>query len=140
MRQTMAAVILFCSALLLFTRLGHYALWDDEAVTALAGKGVWRTGDTSVILDHNVVAYRGGLLLNGTKERSTPPLGAYLAAPFVGLFDGSTFAARFPFAFLGLCSVGLMVWWLHTASASPVTWIVFGLAIIGNVSMWLYDR
>jgi hypothetical protein len=32
------------SAVLIFARLGHYALWDDEALTAMTAKNVWRTG------------------------------------------------------------------------------------------------
>lgn len=128
------------SATLLFTRLGHYALWDDEAVTALAGKGVWKTGDTSVVLDHNVVAYRSGLLLKGRYERSTPPLGAYIVAPFVGLFGGSQFAVRFPFAMFGLASVCMILFWLYTIKADWLTWLLVGIAIVGNVSLWLYSR
>lgn len=140
MRRTIAAGTLLISAILLFAGLGHYALWDDEAVTALAADGVWRTGDTSVILDHNIVAYRSGLLLKGTKERSTPPLGAYFAAPFLGIFGHSALVARLPFAFVGLLSVGMMLWWLKTVDAKWVTFLLLGLAIIGNVSFQLYSR
>lgn len=32
------------AATLLFARLGHYALWDDEAVTALTAKGILLKG------------------------------------------------------------------------------------------------
>jgi 4-amino-4-deoxy-L-arabinose transferase-like glycosyltransferase len=140
MRRAIAAGTILISAILLFAGLGHYALWDDEAVTALAAEGVWRTGDTSVILDHNIVAYRNGLLLKGTHERSTPPLGAYLAAPFLGIFGHTSFVARLPFAFIGLASVGLMLWWLYTLNASWMTYLLLGLAIIGNVSFQLYCR
>lgn len=133
-------VTIAVAAGLLFGNLGRYALWDDEAVTALAAKGVWRTGDTSVVLDHNVVAYRSGLLLKGTHERSTPPLGAYLAAPMVGIFGGSTWALRTPFALIGLGSVCLMLFWLYTAKADWLTWLLVGMAIIGNVSLFLYSR
>lgn len=140
MRRTIAAGILLISAILLFAGLGHYALWDDEAVTALAADGVWRTGDTSVLLDHNIVAYRSGLLLKGTKERSTPPLGAYFAAPFLGIFGHTALVARLPFAFVGLLSVGMMLWWLKTVDAKWVTFLLLGLAIIGNVSFQLYSR
>ncbi len=140
MRRAIAAGTILISAILLFARLGHYALWDDEAVTALAADGVWRTGDTSVILDHNIVAYRNGLLLKGTHERSTPPLGAYVAAPFLGIFGHTSFVARFPFAVIGLLSVGLLIWWLYTLDATWVTYVLLGLAIIGNVSLQLYSR
>lgn len=140
MRRTIAAGTLLISAILLFAGLGHYALWDDEAVTALAADGVWRTGDTSVLLDHNIVAYRSGLLLKGTKERSTPPLAAYFAAPFLGIFGHSALVARLPFAFVGVLSVGMMLWWLKTVDAKWITYLLLGLAIIGNVSFQLYSR
>ena len=39
------------STVLLFARLGHYALWTDEASTAITAAGVWRTGDTTAWLD-----------------------------------------------------------------------------------------
>ena len=140
MRRLIAAITVLLSALLLFARLNHYALWDAEAVPALAGEGVWRTGDTSVVLDHNVVAYRAGLLLRGTHERSTPPLGAYIAAPFVGRSGAQAWVVRFPFALLGLASVGLILYWLYRSDAPWLTWLLVGLALVGNVSLWLYCR
>jgi hypothetical protein len=140
MRRLIAATTVLLSALLLFSGLNYYALWDDEAVTALAGEGVWRTGDTSVVLDHNVVAYRAGLLLRGTHERSTPPLAAYLVAPFVGRSGAQAWVVRFPFAVLGLASVGLILFWLYRIDAHWFTWLLVGLALVANVSLWLYCR
>ena len=99
-RSTIAIATLVTSAILLFARLGHYALWDDEANTALIGQGVWRTGDTSAVVGHNVVAYHNGAELENLKERYMPPLQYYIAAPFVGPNDPSSFLARLPFAFL----------------------------------------
>src|SRR5450755_4287586 len=80
------AVILIGSFLLIFVQLGHYPLWDDEAITAMTARGVWRTGDTSAwVDDHNLLAYRNGLLINHFADRYTPPLQFYLLAPFLGL-------------------------------------------------------
>ncbi|HSV14981.1 MAG TPA: hypothetical protein VLI90_12045, partial [Tepidisphaeraceae bacterium] len=65
--------------MLIFARLGHYPLWDDEAITAMTARAVWRTGDTSArVDDHNLLAYRNGLLLRDLKDRFTPPLQFYL--------------------------------------------------------------
>src|SRR5688572_30746883 len=80
-----AAGTLVASAALLFSGLGRYALWEDEAVTALHAQGVWRTGDTTAVVGRNVVGYRAGSPLSGLRERYTPPLACYMAAPFVGL-------------------------------------------------------
>ena len=73
-RWTVASAVLVVSSTLLFARLGHYALWDDEAITALTSKSVWQTGDTGATFGHNILAYRNGLLLRDMKDRATPPL------------------------------------------------------------------
>ncbi|HVT89302.1 MAG TPA: hypothetical protein VHD56_10650 [Tepidisphaeraceae bacterium] len=138
--KVIAIITLAVAALLIFVRLGHYSLWDDEAVTAFGAEGVWKTGDTSVIFDHNVVAYRSGLLLSGTHERSTPPLPAYLAAPFVGIFGRVPGPIRFPFAVIGLCTVGLIMFWLYTLRAPWLTVLLMSMALVGNVCFWLYAR
>jgi 4-amino-4-deoxy-L-arabinose transferase-like glycosyltransferase len=135
-----AAVILSVSCIFLFARLGHYALWDDEANTALIAKGVWKTGDTTVIIDHNVVLYRNGWTLKNLHERATPPLSFYLAAPFIGIFGESSFAARLPFALCGLGCVVLMLYWLWRAQAGLLTGLLAGLGLLGNVSFFLFCR
>jgi hypothetical protein len=66
--------VLGICGLLLFWRLGHYALWDDEALTALIGKGILATGDTSIYVGENVVAFRDGLMVRDGKDRITPPM------------------------------------------------------------------
>src|SRR5262245_22360989 len=116
-RWTIAAVVLLVASGLLFARLGHYALWDDEAITALTAKGVWQTGDTSARVGDNIVAYRSGLLLRNMKDRATPPLQFYIAAPFLGLLGDSALAARLPFAICGLACIVLILWWMFREDA-----------------------
>ena len=65
---------LIVTGFFLFARLDHHALWDDEALTALASRGILESGDTKAINGHNIVAYRSGLLLINLRDRSTPPL------------------------------------------------------------------
>ena len=139
-RVFFASIVLIISSILLFARLGHYALWDDEAITALTSKSVWQTGDTGATFGHNILAYRNGLLLRNVKDRATPPLQFFLAAPFLGLIGDTSLAARLPFAICGLGCVALILWWLHKDGASAVTWVVFGVAIATNVSMFLFAR
>src|SRR3954468_7409855 len=106
-----AGLTLALAALLLFARLGHYALWDDEAYTALAAEGILRSGDTSAVLDHNIVAFRHGILPNDKlKDRFQPPLPAYVTAPFIAMFNHTAFAARLPTAMSGVATVALMLW------------------------------
>lgn len=133
-------VILTASGLLLFGRLGHYALWDDEAATALVAQGVWQSGDTTAVLGHNVAACRNGLLLRDLHERSTPPLAAYLAAPLAGLRPGEALGARLPFAVLGFICIAVLVAWLWKDARSHGVWLLFGAALLGNVSLFLFSR
>jgi hypothetical protein len=139
-RYAIIAMVLVGSGMLLLTRLGHYSLWDDEALTALHAKAIWRGGDTGAVIGDNLVAYRGGRLLRNLRERFTPPLASYLAAIPVGLSGGTSWAARLPFAICGLACVGIMQWWAWQERIRLTTWILLGMAILGNVSFFLYFR
>ena len=134
--------VLVCALFFLFFRLGHYALWDDEADTALFAKSVWRTGDTHAMLDHNLIAHTYGQELKGLRNRYIPPLAFYLAAPFIGLSsqEAPTFAARLPFAICGFLTVVMMLFWLWKSKASVATWLLTAAGILGNVSLMLYAR
>lgn len=151
---TLCLAVFLASGFLVFWNLGHYALWDDEASTALFGVGVWRTGDTTAVIGHNIVAYDSGKDLSGLHERFMPPLPAYLVAPFVGILGQSAFAARIPFAIMGWVCIGWMLWWAMKAqgNASSIelnnpahdrpstSLIIFAIAILGNVSLFLFSR
>jgi len=139
-RLVILAALLLGSTALMFTNLGHYALWDDEANTALFAKSVWRTGDTVAVLGDNIIAYRSGAELANLRNRYIPPLGYYVAAPFVGILGDSAFAARLPFAICGLLTVGVVAWWLRRDGASTRTWLLMTIAVLGNVSLMLYSR
>lgn len=138
-RYAVIVAALVVMAALLFTRLGHYTLWDDEAETALVAKAVMQTGDTSVLLDHgNLVAYRGGLLVRNFSDRSTPPLATYLTAASFSLLGVNAWAARLPFAILGLATVALILFGARRESWSVLLVLIAGL--LGNVSLILFLR
>ena len=139
-RLLVALLVLGVAATLLLARLGRYALWDDEAITALTAKGVWQTGDTSAVIGQNILAYRNGLLIRDMKDRATPPLQFYAAAPFLGVIGDTALAARLPFALCGLGCIALLLWWLHRDRAPLVAWILMSLGILGNVSLLLFSR
>ncbi|NBU71022.1 MAG: hypothetical protein EBS53_06150 [Bacteroidetes bacterium] len=103
---------LLFTGIFLFGRLGHYALWDDETMVALASQGILESGDTSAKHGENIVAYRSGLLLRDLCDRSTPPLTAYLIAPSLWLFGTTSLAARLPCAILGWA---LVFFWSHAS-------------------------
>ena len=124
---------------LIFARLGYYALWGDEALTALEAKAVLETGDTSMVIDHgNIIAYRDALLIHDFCDRSTPPLSSYLTAASFSLLGVNSFSARLPFALLGLGTVALMLLWAYREKW-PVL-LVLAAALIGNVSLILFFR
>jgi hypothetical protein len=132
-------VLLICSALLLF-RLGHYALWDDEALTAIVAHNVWKFGDTYAWDGTNIEAYRNGLELTGIKNRVFPPAQYFFAAPFLGLLGRTAFAARLPFALAGIGGFTLWWWWLRRNRASIQFCALTAIAVLGNVSLFLYSR
>jgi hypothetical protein len=138
--QWILALTLCVSMLFLFTNLGHYALWDDETSAALGGESVLQTGDTKAMVGPNLIGYDNGLVINRMRIEGDPPFSAYLAAPFLWIFGENSLAARIPFALFGLATVVLLLWWVWKWRASPITTAVFALALLGNVSFFLYAR
>lgn len=136
-----AAALLALSAVLLFTRLGRYALWDDEAGTALTALGILETGDTSARVGRNLFAYNSGAELSGLKLRFMPPLQACLAAPSLALLGrDSALAARLPFALCGLAAVALMLWWLRREDGDATDHAVLASGLLGSAAFFLYAR
>ncbi len=138
-RNLIAVLLAVTSLAFLFVRLGHYSLWDDEALIALSAKGVLASGDTTAVIGHNLVAYRHGALLHDLHDRSTPPLPAYVTAASFGLFGESSFAARLPFALCGVLWIMLVLRWLKQ-STDWKTPLLFSIAILGTVSLFLFFR
>lgn len=139
-RGLVSLLVLALFALLLFARLGHYALWDDEADVALFARNLWRYGDLFAWDGKNLVAYREGLSLLGLKNRLYPPLQYLVAAPFIGFFGENSLAARLPFALVALCGFALWGRWLRRENASGLTQLSTVLLVLGNVSLFLYSR
>ena len=135
-----AILLVLLAAVLLFTRLGHYPLWDDEATTAMFGRNVLKTGDTSAMVGHNIIAFRNGRELVDGKLRYLPPLQYWAVAAGAAVLGESNLAARFPFAAAGLLTVALMALWMLRARAGPLIWAGMSLALLGNVSLILFSR
>jgi hypothetical protein len=135
---TIAVLIMF--SLLVFARLGTYALWDDEAQTALFGQAVWATGDTSARHGHNTVLYRDAVEIDSQlRNRLVAPLPYYLEAPFVRDTQ-SAWWARLPFALAGVAVVGALLAWLRATGASRRVWALSIMALVGSVALVLYAR
>jgi len=140
MKVAISLIVLLCVGFLLFFNLGHYGFWDDEASCVLYAKSLWRTGDTKALLDHNLIAYNSGRELKNLRMRYPPPLQFYVCAPFVGLFEGSIFAARLPFALCGLITMLVMLLWLWRKGASLGMWLLLSFGMLCNVSFMLHVR
>jgi len=126
-------------AVLIFARLGHYALWDDESMTALSARGVLRTGDTSIWVGNgNFVAYRSGLHVRNFCDRALPPLPAYATAASFALLGQSAWSARLPFALAGLAAIALLLAWAR--GRGWLFLVVMAMGLIGNVSLILFSR
>lgn len=127
-------------ALLLLVRLGHYPLWDDEACTALLAEGVWHTGDSTAVEGRNVMAYGAGKYLDGSRDRVHPPLQEYLMAPFLGAIGRNAFAARLPFAIVGMGVVALILRWAKRDGLTRRQRWILAAMLVGNVALFLYCR
>ncbi|MGV3620980.1 MAG: hypothetical protein ACO1OB_09185 [Archangium sp.] len=133
------AALAICAALLLWN-LGAYALWDDEANTAVFAANVWKFGDTTAWDGTNLLAFRDGLELTGLKNRVYPPAQYFYAAPWLGLLGRTALAARLPFALAALAGFALWAWWLWKAKARWYVALATFIAVSGNVSLFLYSR
>ncbi|MFA5260130.1 MAG: hypothetical protein WC450_02755 [Candidatus Omnitrophota bacterium] len=138
--KLLIVIVLSWMTFLLFFRLGHDALWDDEAICALFGRTLFQTGDTSALHGHNIIAFNDGRELDDLRQRYVPPLQFYIVAPFAGVTHNSAFAVRFPFALCGLAIVAWVLYWLWEAKASFNTWLLVSLGFMGNVSFILFSR
>ena len=135
----LGGIFLF-SAILLFTHLGAYSLWDDEAETALGARGILIAGDTTAVLGHNIQARRAGINLVNLHDRLTPPLASYLTALFFRFGGENAWLARFPFALCGLLAITQMLYYLWKEKVPSRFIFIFGLALIFQVSFFLYFR
>jgi len=134
----LAALALFGA--LLLARLGHYALWDDEANTAIFASNLWSFQDLLAWDGINIIAYRDGLELTGIKNRVYPPFQYVWAAPWLGLLGRTALAARLPFVVAAFAGFGLWVYWLRKSRAAWNVQLLTFMALLGNVSLFLYSR
>ena len=98
--------ILLLSSLLLLIRLGDGRLWQDEAETAVLGKNILRYGyprafDGVNRLNPSLPVAKGEAWTYHTWGSF------YVTAASFALLGTNTFAARLPFALMGLASIGL---------------------------------
>jgi 4-amino-4-deoxy-L-arabinose transferase-like glycosyltransferase len=135
------AGLVLVAALLIFPGLGDRYLWDDEAETALLAKNVIRFGvpvawnGTSLISQECGADYDANYLW-----RQTPWLPIYLTAASSAFFGAGTFAARLPFALLGLLAVPSMYLLARRVFADLLTAIVAAGSLLLSVPFLLHVR
>ena len=110
---------LLAAALLLFWNLGGRDLWQDEGETAMLAKNILRFKLPVVFDGVNLVSTEAGMDSGPDGLwRWSPWLQFYAAAGSMALFGLKTWAARLPFALLGLLCVPLVYLLALRASAS----------------------
>ncbi len=119
--------------------MSNYSLWDDEANTALFAQSVHQTGDTSAILEHNMIAFRNGAELNENKKnRYVSPLQYYFLAPFLDPTHSSPIRARMPFFILTLISLMIIFRRLIKLKLPLSIFIAFFCLCFGLTSFLLF--
>ena len=128
-------------AFLLFKNLGHYPFWDDEANTAIFARNLLSTGELTAFDGRNLAAYSNGTELNTSLQNTLiPPLQYYFTAISFKLFGEGNFAARFPFALLGLLSF-IIFFLINKELSDKKMLILFNMVIFAtNVAFILFLR
>lgn len=99
-------LLIAAGALLIFTSLAQRCLWQDEAETALLGRNIVKYGRPVAFDGVNLVSQELGAELDENKVwRWSPWIQFYLAAASIKLLGATTFAARLPFAILGVLTI-----------------------------------
>jgi hypothetical protein len=134
------ALFVLFGGLLLFLSLGTYALWDDEAGTALHGIVVSQTGDTGALVENNLVAFRNGVALKNLKDRTVSPLQYYVCALFMKFGPATSLVARLPFSLTGFAALTLIALWINHMGLDWKAKMIYFLCILLSVPFFLYSR
>ena len=130
-RHWPVGIVLAIAAVLVLTRLGQDYLWEDEGDTAVFAANIVKDGlptawDGTALIDSDL----GNRLNDSLVMVSHPWLQYYLTAASFVAFGQTPWAARFPFALLGLATIALtyvLVWqatrnrWTAAAAAGLLT-------------------
>ena len=136
----LAALFVLLGGFLLFSSLGTYALWDDEAGTAMHGISVSQTGDTGALVGNNLVAFRNGVALKNLKDRTVSPLQYYVCALFMTFGPATSLFARIPFSLAGLAALTLIALWINRLGLEWKAKLIYFLCILLSVPIFLYFR
>jgi Dolichyl-phosphate-mannose-protein mannosyltransferase len=128
-------------AALLFTNLGSGYLWADEGDTAVLARNVVKFGfprawDGTTFMDSDFGARENSDLV----MVSSPWLQYYVTAISFVLFGQNTFAARFPFALVGLLTIAFAYRLVFRATGDRRAALCATILMIGSVQFLLFCR
>ena len=140
-RHSFLVAILAIAGLLLFTNLGNQYLWQDEAETALLAKSILAKGYPSAWDGKNLITQNAGLDSNeGHVWTWSPWLQFYAAAFSFKLLGMNAFAARLPFALVGLAAVVLFYFFTLRLGRNETLARISTLLFVTSIPFLLHTR
>lgn len=135
------ALLVVLSAVLIFPNLDNRYLWDDEAETALLARTVLRFGVPVAWDGRDLVSQECGDDYDANYLwRQTPWLPIYATAASFKLLGATTFAARLPFAALGVLSVLSLYGLAAALFRDRALALLAALCLLASVPFLLYVR
>jgi hypothetical protein len=140
-RDPVLWAILLLASFLILCSLGDRCLWQDEAETVLLAQGILRSGLPIARNGDNVVSQLQGEEYGPDFVwRWSPWMQNYLAAGSMRLLGQTTFAARLPFAVLGILSVALTYVLARRLFGPPAIARLSALLLVLSVPFLLHVR
>src|SRR6266850_611573 len=140
-RHWVFVLVAIIGAGLIFTNLGSGYLWADEGDTAVLASNILKSGlprawDGVTFMDSDFGARVNSQLV----MVSSPWLQYYVTAASFVLFGQNTFAARFPFAFAGWLTVGVIYLLVWRATTDHRAGLCASILAISSVQFLLFCR
>ncbi len=135
-------LVFLISSFLLFYNLDDRFLWGDEAETALLAVNTTKTGLPKVTDGKNEITLYG-LGIDSNEDHiwtHRPFLDQYLTAISFLTFGKNTFAARFPFALIGVITIVLLAAVTYRIYNDHRIALITALLLGSNIVFLLYAR
>ena len=139
--QRIVVYLTVLAGLLAFWGLGNHDLWEDEALTAVYGRNLMKTGTLIGWDGQNLTGYgMRGLLNEDMISTYAPPLQYLVSGLSLKIFgDNSAAGVRSLFVLIGLFSIPFVAAWFKHEFDSDDFWIV-ALILALSVPYLLYIR
>ena len=138
--QRVVAYLTVIAGLLAFWGLGNHDLWEDEALTAVYGRNLMKTGTLIGWDGKNLMGYGMRALVNEDMISTyAPPLQYLVSGLSLKIFGDNAAGGRSLFVLVGLFSIPLVAAWYKHEFDSDDFWIV-ALILALSVPYLLYIR